>query len=445
MEYFLTITWKTLLIALLVLLNGFFVATEFALVKVRNTQLEALIARGSRRAKLVLHLTEHLDAYLSACQLGITATSLGLGWVGESAFEVILEPLFVILGIESPGARARIAFLVGFTTITFLHVVAGEQAPKSLSIRKPVATALFVAYPMRLFYIIGYPCIWILNKSALGLLKLVGIAPASEWEVGFTEEELKFQIASLQQRTGTPSLTRAIVQNAFELRHRFVREVMRPRHEIVYLDTEASITDCLSIVNEHRYSRYPLCEKGDLDKTVGILHVKDIYAMAPKVSKAWELRPFTKPILYLPEMGRLEKALELFLTRKTHMALVVDEYGGITGLVTLENVLEELVGEIQDEFDTEEPRVIRIDDFTWELDAALPLHQVEELVGVRLEAEGISSIAGFFMYKFGGFPKPGDKIGLHGFELSVKEMEGLRITRLILRKTNLVSDSLAGR
>lgn len=433
MDYVVEILIKLLLVALLVFMNGFFVATEFAIVKVRPTQLEPLIIRGSRRAKLALHLTRHLDEYLSACQLGITLTSLGLGWIGEPVFETVLRPVFELLDVQSHTLRSSIAFLVGFTTITFLHVVAGEQAPKSLSIRKPVATSLFVAHPMRMFYMITYPFIWLLNRSALGLLKLVGIEPAAESESAVSEEELKLQISGMQKRQGVSNLSRAIVQNAFELRHRLVREVMRPRHEIVLFDTRMSIRDCVALAEQHRFSRYPLCQEGDPDKALGVVHIKDLYAAAGRLSSAAELRPLTRPVLYVPEVARLENALELFLNRRAHMALVVDEYGGVTGLLTLENTLEALVGEIQDEFDAEPPRVVRVDECTWHIDPALPLHQLQELVGIPLEAEGVTTAAGFVMYKLGGFPRPGDSLKLDGHELSVLEMDGLRITKLQLK------------
>lgn len=433
MDYVVEILIKLLLVALLVFMNGFFVATEFAIVKVRPTQLEPLIIRGSRRAKLALHLTRHLDEYLSACQLGITLTSLGLGWIGEPVFETVLRPVFELLDVQSHALRTSIAFLVGFTTITFLHVVAGELAPKSLSIRKPVSTSLFVALPMRVFYSVAYPFIWLLNQSGLLLLRFVGIEPASEGESALSEEELRFQIAGIQKRQGVSSLSRAIVQNAFELRHRLVREVMRPRHEIVLFDTRMPIRECVALAEQHRFSRYPLCEDGDLDRALGVVHIKDLYAASGRLTSAAELRPLTRPILYVPEVARLENALELFLGRRAHMALVVDEYGGVTGLLTLENTLEALVGEIQDEFDAEPPRVVRIDECTWHIDPALPLHRLQELLGVPLEAEGVTTAAGFVMYKLGGFPKSGDTLRLDGHELSVLEMDGLRISKLQLK------------
>jgi len=425
---------KILAVLALVLMNGFFVATEFALVKVRQTQLEPLIAKGNRRAATARHLTRHLDAYLSAAQLGITLASLGLGWIGEPIFEALLRPVFSLLNVETDAARKGIAFFVGFTSITFLHIVAGEQAPKSFGVRRPLATALFIAYPMRVFHFVAFPVIWLLNESALGLLRLLGIPPVGETETASSEEELRLQVAAAQKHFGASRFSRDIVQNALELRHRLARDVMRPRQEIVALDTEASIAECLDVAEKTRYSRFPLCEGGNLDKTLGVVHIKDLYALRLKAQQGADLLPAARKLIYVPETARLEKLLDLLLQRRLHMAIVVDEYGGTTGLVTLENILEELVGQIQDEFDQEKPRLTKLDEATWDIAGTLPLHDLADLIGQPLQTEGIATVSGLVTHHLGGFPKAGDTLRLGGYELRVEEMDGMRVARLKLTK-----------
>src|SRR5437879_2333430 len=428
----LSILLRLLAVVALVLLNGFFVAAEFALVKVRDTQLRPLINRGDRRAKVADFILQHLDAFLSAAQLGITLASLGLGWIGEPVFTALLRPVFGLLHVESEEVRHFLSFAIGFSAITFLHISAGEQAPKWLAIQKPLPTTLWVAYPMLWFYRASYPFVVALNRSAQWLLRLVGLQTTSETERSQSEEELRLMFAAMQKGAGGKTLSREILLNALDLRHRLVREVMRPRQEITFLDTEASIAECLEVAEKSRYSRFPLCEAGDLDKTLGVVHIKDLYAMRLKGRKGADLLPVARKLIYVPETARLEKLLQLFLERRLHLAIVVDEYGGTLGMVTLENILEELVGQIQDEFDQEKPLLLRTGENAWEALGALPLHELEELVGEPLQEEGITTVSGWVTQRLGGFPKAGDVLMIGPYELRVKEMEGMRVGRLIL-------------
>lgn len=432
-EEFLVIAVKVLAVLVLVGLNGFFVAAEFALVKVRDTQLQPLIAQGNRRARMASHILQNLDAYLSAAQLGITLASLALGWIGEPIFEALLKPVFDGLGwsgAEWHKVRSGIAFAVGFSVITFLHIVAGEQAPKSLAIKRPLEGALWVAYPLRWFYVMAYPFIWVLNHSALWLLRQAGIAVASEHETMHTEEELRLMFDANQRHMGGSKIGREIVLNALDLRHRVAREVMRPRHDLTVLDTRASLAECLQLAEKTRYSRFPLCVAGDLDRTLGVVHIKDLYAMRAKASVGADLAPVARVLTFVPPTARLEGLLQLLLDRKLHMAMVVDEYGSTIGLVTLENVIEEIVGQIQDEFDQEKPLLLKAGDNLWEIDGALPLHELEELVGEALAEEGITTTSGFVTHRLGGFPREGDVVQLVNFALHVVAMDGLRVARL---------------
>jgi CBS domain containing-hemolysin-like protein len=411
-----------------------FVAAEFALVKVRDSQLVPLVRKGHRRAKVSRHIIKHLDQYLSGAQLGITLASLGLGWIGEPVFTAILKPLMQALQIQSLHWQHTISFIIGFSAITFLHISAGEQAPKWLAIQKPVPTTLFVAWPMRLFYRIAFPLIWVLNESSLWLLRRVGIEPDQQAELSHSEEELRLLFTSAPPAQGQSSLGREIVLNALDLRHRIVREVMRPRQEIVFLNTEASIPECLDIAERTRLSRFPLCEGGELDRTLGVVHVKDLYRYRIRAKQGADLKPYARKLIYVPETARLERLLKMLLDRKLHFAIVVDEYGGTTGMVTLEDILEELVGEIQDEFDQETPLLVKKDDNTWEIQGALPVRDLAELVGEPLEDQEVTTTSGWITRRLGGFPKVGNTVILGTFEVRVEEVDETRVARLELKR-----------
>ncbi|HOX55633.1 MAG TPA: hemolysin family protein [Candidatus Paceibacterota bacterium] len=421
-------------VAVLVLLNGFFVAAEFSLVKVRDTQLSPLVRRGHRRAQVAEYILQRLDAFLSAAQLGITLTSLGLGWIGKPVFAVLLQPVFGFLNLDSPQMQEWIAFLIGFSAITFLHISAGEQAPKWLAIQKPLTTTLWIAYPLLWFYRASYPFVVGLNWSSQWMLRQAGIQLAGEGGRTHSEEELRLLLGAAQKQAGSAALGRDIVLNALDLRHRVAREVMRPRQEIVALNTEASIAECLDVAEKTRYSRFPLCEGGNLDKTLGVVHIKDLYAMRIKAREGADLRLAARGLIYIPETARLEKVLQMFLERKLHLAIVVDEYGGTLGMVTLENILEELVGQIQDEFDQEKPLLARTREDTWEAAGTLPLHELEELAGEPLHEEGISTVSGWITHRLGGFPKTGDVLRVGSCELRVEEMAGMLVARVKITK-----------
>ena len=407
---------KIIAVIFLVLLNGFFVAAEFALVKVRNTQLQPLLVKGHRRAKVTKYVINNLDAFLSACQLGITLASLALGWIGEPIFETLLEPLYHWLLIESEAIRSSISFAVGFSVITSLHIVIGEMAPKTLAIQRPLPTSLWISYPIVWFYRITYPIVQALNWSSLLILKIIGVQAASETHDNHSEEEIRLLVETNQKKIDRSKLGREIVKNALELDDRIAREVMQPRTNIVGIDIECNISECIQIVEKTNYSRFPLCENDDLDHTLGIVHIKDIYRLRNRIMKTSDLISAAREIIYVPETCRLERLMELFLEQKLHFAIVVDEYGGTLGMITLEDILEELVGEIQDEFDRETPQIIQTDVFQWEASGMLPTHELEELVGKSALEEGISSISGLMTQRLGSFPNEGDEIILGKFK-----------------------------
>ncbi len=427
-----------LLVLGIVLMNGFFVAAEFALVKIRDTQLEPMVAAGQKRARMARHIVRNLNRYLSATQLGITIASLALGWIGEPVFLALLSPLLRGLHISSEHVRHSVALAVGFISITFLQIVAGELAPKRIAIQRPLKVALWVSRPLQWFYLLSCPFSWALNHAAQWVLDRVGIEPVLLEDRGHSEEELRLLFLA-SQKGRTASLGWDIVLNALSLRSKVVHDVMRPRKEMVVLDTESTIEECRELADRSRYSRFPLCVGGNPDRTLGVVHFKDLFSTRLRASRGIDTVRVARKLIYVPETARLEKLLQLFLERKLHFAIVVDEYGGTTGMVTLENILEEVVGQIQDEFDQEKPLLTKISENAWELDGALPLHELEELVGTMLSEERISTVSGWVTSRLGGFPKPGDTLHFGSFELRALELEGLRVAKLRLTKESPAS------
>lgn len=435
-----SLVWKLLLVFLLVALNGFFVAAEFALVKIRDSQLEPLIAKGHRRANIARLVISNLDASLSACQLGITLASLALGWVGEPVFAALLHPVLDVLGIESVRIRHLASVAIGFSALTFLHIVAGEQAPKWLAIQRPLPTSLWVVQPLHWFHRISFPFIWLLNHASLWLLSRLGLQVVTESELAHSDEELRLLFAEAQKQRSSTVLGRAIVMNALDLKHRVAREVMRPRAEISVLNTDWTLPQCLEVAERTRFSRFPLSEGGDLDRTFGVVHVKDLYSCRHQTGTASELKRVARKLVFIPETARLETVLQVFLDRKLHFALVVDEYGGTVGMVTLENILEELVGQIQDEFDLEKPLVVQMGTDSWEIQGQLPLHELSDLVGESIQGDDVTTTSGWVTQRLGGFPRRGDLVRVGDFQLRVEDSDGRLVSRLSLRKLSDAKD-----
>lgn len=420
----------------LVTLNGFFVAAEFALVKIRGSQLKPLIQGGNRKARMAHQVLDHLDSSLSACQLGITLASLALGWVGEPVFAGLLEPVMQAASIESEHLQHTLSFLFGFSAITFLHITAGEQAPKLMAIQHSLPTSLWVARPLWFFLKISYPFIWALNHASNRMLRWVGIEPVSEHEHMHSAEELRLLISDSHQKHGGTDLEEEIVFNAMELRERLVREVMQPRPEITVLSTDMSLDECLDIANKERYSRYPLCLESDPDHAFGVIHFKELYSMRERLESGADLKQIARRILHLSETARLEKALRLLLQHKSHLAMVVDEYGTTVGMITLEDILEELVGEIQDEFDQEQPLVIHHEDGSLDVMGQLPLHELSECLDTNIQEEGINTVSGWITHRLGGFPAVGDQVKEGDHIMEVVKVEGHLIERLRITRNS---------
>jgi CBS domain containing-hemolysin-like protein len=416
---------KLLAVAALVVFNAFFVAAELALVRIRDTQLTSLAARGNRRAAKARHIIAHIDSYIGATQFGITIASMAMGVLVEPVFRELLNPFFHLLHITAEHTQATCAIIVGFFVNCYLLIIAGELVPKAIAIRRTLSTALWTATPLDWFYRVSFPFIWVLHHTSQLILAQLGFT-GGESGNEHSEEELRLMLGSARSSPGQ----RDLVLNALDLRHRTAREVMRPRKEIAALSTEATIAECLALAEKTRYSRFLISEGGDLDKTPGVVHIKDLYALRDTAKTAVDLLPVTRKLIYVPETARLEKLLQLFLERKSHIAMIVDEYGGTTGIVTLENVLEALVGQIQDEFDSEKSELVCVSENTWEAAGTLPLHELEKIIGTVEHDDGVATVSGWLTQKLGGFPKSGDMLTVGACELRVEEMEGRRVARL---------------
>jgi CBS domain containing-hemolysin-like protein len=419
------IALKILAVLALVLMNAFFVAAELAMVRIRESQLAALADKGVRRAKTARHVVEHIDIYIGVTQFGITMASLGLGVAVEPVFQTLLDPVFNLLKVQSESLRHNVALGVGFFVNCYLLIVAGELVPKAAAIRRTLPTALLTAGPLVWFYRLAFPFIWLLNRSSLLILKWLGLA-SEELHGGESEDELRVILSAGQ---GSPD-RRNLMLNALDLRHRTAREVMRPRNEVTVFESRATLAECISIAEKTRYSRFPICDDGDLDKARGVLHIKDLYAFRHRAQTAADLLPLTRKLICVPETARLERLLQRFLEKKLHFAFVVDEYGGTLGIVTLENAIEALVGQIQDEFDAEATQFIRRSENIWEVSGTLPLHDLEAIIGAVDHDESVATASGFVTQRLGGFPKTGDRFTAGNYELHVEEMDGLRVAKL---------------
>lgn len=417
-------------IFLIIFLNGFFVAAEYAIVRVRSTQIEPLAQRGVKRAKLAQHLITHLDTYLSASQLGITFTSLGLGWIGEPFVSHILRSPLGMVSFIPEGWVATISTVLGFTSITFLLIVLGELGPRWLAILHSLRMTLALALPLHIFYVVFRPFIWLLNSSASVLLRAVGINPVSESEAVHSEEEMRLLLT--RGRTLSASI-RNISLNAMELRDRTVREVMVPRTNIIFLSTEKSIEENIAVAVENQFTRYPLCER-NLDNVLGMIHLKDLFRIKEERGSGTRLLSIKREMLFVPETMPLERILNTFLTKRVLMAIAVDEYGGTAGLVTLENVLEELVGDIRDEFDTESPLMQKLSDNEFLVDGAMPLHDFERMFTVLPESHEIVTLSGYVIHLLGHVPEKGATLRIGQWLGIVETVSARRVKTLRLKK-----------
>lgn len=411
-------TSDVILTLFLVALNGFFVAAEFAIVKVRASQIA--LEKGNFSKKAAQNIINNLDGYLAATQLGITLASLGLGWVGEDVMSRIILNVMNGLGLSISESMAHsIALPVAFATLTILHIVFGELAPKSLAIRYPTTTTLTISVALRIFYYAFRPFIWLLNGLANLVLKLFGVKPVTEQEI-HSEDELKLIIAESEEGGAIEPNERELIQNVFDFDDRIVRQVMVPRVKISGLRSSLSMQETMEVVLREGYSRFPVFEHS-LDEIIGIVHAKDI--IAAYVQKADKtLKEIMRPAHFIPESKRIDVLLREFQRRKTQMAIVVSEFGGTIGIVTLEDILEELVGEIQDEHDHEQQIVTLLDKQVYQIVAQSSIHDINKFVDVPFpESDDYETLSGLLTYNKPSL-KEGDSFKLFNYRFKILKL-----------------------
>ncbi len=423
---------KGLAVLGLVLMNGFFVLSEFAIVKVRMSQLDALAGERNRAAGPARKVVENLDAYLSATQLGVTLASLALGWVGEPFVARMIEPLFALAHVGAPTVVHAVSFVLGFTLITVLHIVLGELAPKSLAIRKALPATLLISRPLRLFRGVFQPAIWALNAlSNWTLLHVFRIEPATESEDVHSEDELRLIVKESAKTEEISAVSQEIVTNAFDLRRLLVREVMTPRAEVVFLDTRLPFQENIRRIRAAGHSRFPLCEE-HFDQTVGLVHLRDVFTLLETAEP--ELTAIKKDLLAVPESMPLEQLLPLCRRQQAHLAVVVDEYGANVGIVTLQHVVSEIIGEEPDEFGSGRREFQRVNDDEFRAEGGLGLYELRDLAGVPWESADVSTVGGFITARFGHLPHQGEQINVDDYLVTVEQADGRRIDRLLFQR-----------
>jgi CBS domain containing-hemolysin-like protein len=418
-----------------VVLNGLFVAAEFAFVRIRATQVDRLVREGKSTAGMVKTARQKLDAYLAVCQLGITISSLGLGALGEPVVAALIEPLLGPLGVPE-GLIHTLAFAIAFGIISFFHVVFGELAPKTVAIQSPEGTSLFVAPFMRFFYYLLLPGTIVFNGTANAITRALGYPPASESDETHSEEEIR-QLVAQSTRYGVLDEDEEMVGAVFELNDTVAREIMVPRPDVVSLPAEMDLRKLVSVAAAGNYTRYPVYEDDSPDRIVGAVHVKDVLRAVESeggLDANLTARDLAREVLVVPENRPIDGILEDFQKQELQMAIVIDEWGTFEGLFTLEDIIEEIVGEIRDEFDEEEPAVHKLPDGSYSIDGRIPIGVVNEALGSGFESEDFDTIGGLVLGHLGRAPEVGDEVRLDGYLLYVDEVDGPRVAQVIARE-----------
>jgi CBS domain containing-hemolysin-like protein len=408
----------------LVLVNGYFVAAEFALVKLRPGRLDALVAEKRRFATTAQWLAQRLDAALAACQLGITMASLGLGWIGEPAFAALLAPAFASLGIDAPALLHGLAFLLAFTLITSLHLVLGEQVPKIFAIRQPERLALWCAPGLRAFYLSTYPLLVGLSAVTSFVLRRFGVGEKRE-EMPHTDDEIRVLLHHAREHGELTRSEHKLINAVLEFDDIICRTIMLPRADVVFFDVEQTVPECLAVARRAKHTRYPVCE-GSLDRVLGIVHLKDLVGAADDTP----LRDLMRPPRQVPETLPISRLLPHFQSTRNHMAIVIDEYGTVIGIVTLENVLEEIVGPVEDEFDVAEPEIVPESKTEFVVLGGTSVDSVNEKLGLALDGADVDTFSGLLTAALGRIPEAGDVVQLAGATAHVLEARGARATRV---------------
>ncbi|WP_027406930.1 hemolysin family protein [Anaerovibrio sp. RM50] len=430
---------KLIIIVILVGLNGFFVASEFAIVKMRMSRLNSMIEAGNRRAIYAKPLVEHVDVSLSVTQLGITLASLGLGLLGEPTISRVLEPVFEFIGLGGTLATT-ISFIIAFSLVTAATIIIGELIPKNVAIQQVERVMMAIAFPLMFFQKIMYPSVWVLNKVAVFVARLFGIDISNNGdEVAHTEDEIRRLMEESHKQGYIDKTELDFVDNVFDFADRNVREIMIPRTDMVCLYLEDSFEENIKVAMEEHLTRYPVCGE-DKDDIVGFLHIKDLMQSLYKRRRP-VLRKLVRRTLVVPETMKISMLLKMMQKQRSQLAIVVDEYGGTSGMVTIEDVIEEIVGEIQDEFDQERPSIEKRSDLIYSIDAMLLLEEVSDIFEMEIEADNIDTIGGWLYNNVQSPPMIGMKSTCDSVDFFVEEIDNLRITRILLQlRKPLVED-----
>lgn len=406
-----------ILVVLFLAMNAFFVIAEFALVRVRKSQLELAVEQGKKGAKSAMYIAENVNQYLSACQLGITLASLALGWLGEPAFSALIRPLFEMLHLPE-ALISVVAVAIGYFIMTTLHVVVGELIPKSFAIFATERYALFTAGPLMAFYKITYPIMILFNGITNGVVRLTGHDPANEREV-YTGDEIKLLIDESTESGLIDPEQNEFVDNIFDLGDKDAEAIMTPRMDMICLDTEDTLEENLELIHEHKYTRYPVCS-GSKDNVIGFVHVKDLFDQERGLPlEDWSIRELPA----VPETLPIARLLDTLRENRTGICQVIDEHGGTAGIVTMSDVFEQIVGRVDDEYyhDDEEEEVVELSDGNFEIDGALAIDDLEEIIGFRPEqADEVETVGGLFMALTDGIPDEGDVAEMDHYDKHVK-------------------------
>ncbi|EKS8377323.1 HlyC/CorC family transporter [Bacillus cereus] len=425
---------KLLMVVILIGLTAFFVAVEFAIIKVRSSRIDQLVSEKRRGALAAKKVTTNLDEYLSACQLGITITALGLGWLGEPTIKHLLEPLFLKLQF-SPAISSTVSFIIAFAVITFLHVVIGELAPKTFAIQKAEQVSLLLSKPLIYFYRVMYPFIWALNGSARVVTGLFGLNPASEHEVAHSEEELRLILSESYESGEINQREFKYVNNIFEFDNRVAKEIMVPRTEVVGLYEDEPFETHIKVIAQEKYTRYPVFGE-DKDEIIGMVNVKDLFIryMDGNRDEECSIMPYTRPVIEVLENIPIHDLLLQMQRKHIPLAVLYDEYGGTAGIVTLEDILEEIVGEIRDEYDEDEnPPIEHVSEGYKIVEGKVLISEVNDLLGIHLIADDVDTIGGWIMVQK-QIVAEGDVIEKYGFYFKVLEKDMHQIKRVEIRK-----------
>ncbi len=425
--------WEIFWTWFLVFANGFFVAAEFAIVKVRASQIELKIKTGSRVAHVAKHMVGHLDGYLAATQLGITLSSLALGWVGEAVMTDIVSAIFGWFNVELTGAVAKnLGHVLAFSIITVLHIVFGELAPKSIAIQRPVGTTMAIALPLRFFYVVFRPFIWVLNGFANFLLRLMGFQ-TNVGEAHHSSEELQYLLDQGRESGALDTVEHELIKNVFDFNERIVKNIMVPRTKISAIEMDCPGSEFIERITRDGYSRIPIYDD-NIDQIIGIVHTKDILPIIAK-GKELVLRSIIRKPYFIPETKKINELMAEFQQKRIQIAIVLDEFGGTAGMVTLEDIMEELVGEIQDEYDEETPVVEKISDTEYMVDAGANVHDVNEFLPVELpESNDYDTISGLVSDLFDKIPDVGEHKEYHGYNFIImkKTQQNIEFVKLEL-------------